>query len=282
MLLLTFADGLFWKSTEKTLKQLDPSHCTEAALIEPRNLPKPTTLALESAVEVPGLDFITLVHGEENMQSSQALVQNSSLLNKLAARGQLRLLNVHVGDLGGDYKDNTMPDLLQEGARYHDEYSRLVESPGFWKLMKCDRVVLMQSDSLFCHGSKARLADFVEYPYIGGHSPWIEHNHSRLHMNGGFSLRSRPAMIKCLDKSQQTPEEQATLQEDSFYSICHSLRQPPVELMDKFAIDNAWKELGSVPLGMHKPWGAGPFRTSNLDACPGAKALHDTFCSKMP
>jgi len=281
MLLLMPANGLLWRSGDKTFKQLDPAHCTEAALIEPRNLPKPTTLALESAVGVPGLDFITLVHGDANMQSSRALVQNSSLLNKLAAHGQLRLLNVHVGDLGGDHKENKMPTFLEEGARYHDEYSRLVESPGFWKLMKCDRVVLMQSDSLFCHGSKARLADFAEYPYIGGHTPLIEHRNHRLHMNGGFSLRSRPAMLKCLDKSQQTFEEQVTVQEDIFYSICHSLRQPSVELMDKFAIDNAWKIPGDMPLGMHKPWGNGPFRDINLLACPGAKALYETFLEEQ-
>lgn len=278
LLLLIPAGGL--RRNVDTQQQLDPARCTEVALIEPRNMPQPTTLALESAVGVPGVDLITFVHGDANAQSSTNLVEKSSLLNKAAAQGLLRLLNVHVGDLGGDESRNRMPVFLSEvhgfngtaGTRYHDEYSRLVMNPGFWNLMKCDRVLLMQSDSLFCRGSKMHLADFAESSYIGGDNPDIRHG-TRGHMNGGFSLRSRPAMLKCLDKTQQTSAENQIVQEDIFYSVCHSLPQPPVELMDKFAIDNAMKHPIGVPLGMHKPWGRGEFITENLAACPGANDL---------
>jgi len=48
--------------------------------------------------------------------------------------------------------------------------------------------------------------------------------------------------------------------EDEIYSQCPHLKQPPRELVDRFAIGNAMKMPTGVPLGVHKPWGGWAFR----------------------
>ena len=161
-----------------------------------------------------------------------------------------------------------------------DRYSLLLKSRRFWDSFKCDRILLMQSDSVLCRNSEMSLSDFFEYEYIGGHTPSII-NGSRIHMNGGLSFRHRAGMLRCLET--QTPQD--AKQEDTFFSQCKELQQPPVDVLDRFAIDNAWKPVSakSAPLGVHRPWVSDHgHNASNMAACEGAWDLRKRMLSSTP
>jgi len=249
--------------------------------VEPRAVHY-TSVALNSALGVPGIDLITYAHGERNAKFAKQLVEGDAKLKKAYDQDQLRLLALPVGDLGGDEMVNKMPGtgLIQLNSSnceyWHHEYTRLLVSPGFWNLLRCDRVLIFQSDTVFCRGSRVKLKDFKAFPYIGGETPAISGG-GRIHMNGGFSLRSRAAMLQCIEHDMQNEMQNPSLGEDEIYSRCPSLEQPPLELVDRFAIDNALKLPSSAPLGIHKPWGDGPFSAQVTGLCDGAQALTDAF-----
>jgi len=252
-----------------TMDKLDADTCVEGVLVEPRAI-RYTTVALESAVGVPGIDLLTLAHGKSNGRWAEELVASSKILHPEYQRGRLTLLPLPVRDLGGNDPVNKMPSLLQWGAGYHDEYSRLMTTPGFWKLFKCDTILLFQSDCVFCRNTKVRLSEFLQYPYVGGISPGFDAGPTRHHLNGGFSLRKRPEILKCI---AEEPEQINGHMEDDFYSRCKTLAQPPVAVANRFAIDNAHAILSEAPLGVHKPWGDGPYYRQVMHLCEGAEEL---------
>ena len=73
-------------------------------------------------------------------------------------------------------------------------YNRLLLTPAFWELFPEDRLLVMQEDSCLFDGD---LAPFLKYDYVG--APWV-HKDENAHAvgNGGFSLRSRHAMLRVL------------------------------------------------------------------------------------
>merc|ERR1719476_602776 len=98
-------------------------------------------------------------------------------------------------------------------------------SPGFWNLLRCDHTLIFQSDTVFCRGSSAKVKEFTSFPYIGGETPRLSNN-GHIHMNGGFSLRSRAAMLKCIDEMQYEIQK-TDMGEDEIFSGCPTLKQPP-------------------------------------------------------
>jgi len=277
-----------------TLK-MDPTTCLEAVLVEPRALHY-TAVALQSALGVQGIDLVTLVHGKSNGEFSKQLVKGNEGLANAYEQGTLTLLPLPVNDLGGDEPVNIMPataprpNLLvisqrlvrrdsaasAEDQSWHHEYTRLLLSPGFWKLLQCDRVLTFQSDTVFCHGSPVNIDEFKPFAYVGGETPGLSRSSGRVHMNGGFSLRTRPAMLQCIEHDMHSEVLHSGMGEDEIFSQCLSLEQPPKKLMDRFAIDNALKLPTTSPLGVHKPW-AGPFKQEITKLCSGAQTLIDAF-----
>lgn len=267
-------------------QKVDPTTCLEAVLVEPRALHY-TAIALQSALGVPGIDLVTLAHGKSNGEFSKQLVEDNEDLAKAYEQGALTLLPLPVNDLGGDEPVNAMPapNLLVKTQRlvrrdsaastedqtWHHEYTRLLLSPGFWKLLQCDRVLTFQSDTVFCHDSPVNIDEFKPFAYVGGETPGMS-RFGRVHMNGGFSLRSRPAMLQCIEHDMHNEVANSDMGEDEIFSQCLSLKQPPKELMDRFAIDNSLKMPTTSPLGVHKPWG-GPFNQEVTKICIGAQAL---------
>jgi len=254
---------------------LDPTTCIEAVLVEPRAL-NYTAVPLQSALGVPGIGLITLAHGRDNGLFSKQLVDGNNNLAEAYECGMLRLLPLPVTDLGG-------------GGVWHHEYTRLLVSHRFWDLVHCNRVLIFQSDTVFCRDSPVSINEFAEFPYVGGQSPGMDGGPDRIHMNGGFSLRSRPAMLECIQHEMHDAVLHSGYGEDEIFSRCRSLKQPPTWLVDRFAIDNAAKmpeidrsaidnaaKLPSLtpPLGVHKPW-AGPFAQYVTQLCSGAKELTD-------
>jgi len=241
--------------------------CTEAVLVEPRAL-NHTAVPLQSALGVPGVSLITLAHGKNNALFSKQLFDSSKELAKAYKHGILRLLPLPVTDLGG-------------GGVWHHDYTKLLVSSHFWSLMQCNRVLIFQSDTVFCQGSPVSINEFAEFPYIGGQSPVMNAGLGRIHMNGGFSLRSRSAMLDCIEHDMHDEVLHSGYGEDEIFSRCRSLKQPPEWLVDRFAIDNAAKQPGlTPPLGVHKPW-AGLFAKSVTDVCSGAKGLKDAIDNEV-
>jgi len=259
--------------TDWVSRELNTATCVEGVLVEPRAIHY-TTVALESAVGVAGVNLLTLAHGKTNGQWAENLVVSSNILNTEHEKGTLRLLSLPVQDLGGNDPVNEMPSLMNWGAGYHDEYSRLMTTPGFWRLFKCDTILLFQSDCVFCQNTKVSLSEFLQYPYVGGITPGFDAGPTRHHLNGGFSLRKRPEMLKCL---AEEPDQIEGRTEDDFYSRCKTLAQPPVSVANRFAIDNAHTLLAEAPLGVHKPWGNGPFHEQVMHLCKGAEKLFNAM-----
>jgi len=264
------------KSKATVIDKLDAVTCVEGVLVEPRAIHY-STVALESAVGVPGIDLLTFAHGKSNRQWAEELVASSNILYPEHERGVLRLLPLPVQDLGGNDPVNEMPSLLQWGAGYHDEYSRLMTTPAFWKLFKCDTILLFQSDCVFCRNTRVNISEFLQYPYVGGISPGFDAGPTRHHLNGGVSLRNRPEMLKCIAEEAEHIEGRM---EDDFYSRCKTLAQPPVSVANRFAIDNAHMLLAEAPFGVHKPWGNGPFHEQIMHLCKGAKELFNAMTSE--
>jgi hypothetical protein len=77
--------------------------------------------------------------------------------------------------------------------------SGLLTNITFWRVVRGEKILFFQLDSIFCSNSSHKLKDFLQYDYIG--APW----HSRLRIpvkvgNGGFSLRSRSKSLVLLSK----------------------------------------------------------------------------------
>jgi len=270
-------------STATAVHKLDAATCVEGVLVEGRAL-NYTIVALESAVGVPGIDLLTLAHGKSNSRWAEELVVSSKILHREFLRGRLKLLPMPVHDL-------EMRSPLQWGIGYNDEYNRLMTSPSFWKLFKCDTILLFQSDSVFCRNTEVRLSEFLQYPYIGGITPGFDAGEKeiqegekeeeleaniilpppRRYLNGGFSLRKRPEILKCI--AQERGQMNGHM-EDDFYSHCETLAQPPVSVANRFAIDNAHIIPSEAPLGVHKPWGDGPYHQEVMHLCEGAEKLY--------
>lgn len=160
---------------------------------------------------------------------------------------------------------------------YHDRYSKLLFRKDFWEQLKCDHVLVMQSDTLLCPNSEVKITEFLDYDFIGGETPQMHdhvlHGMTAAHMNGGLSLRKREAMLKCLSRKDMHPGRGMDAIEDSYFNRCPDIaKRPTIPVMDRFALDNALKPVHMVPFGMHKPW-AGRFRVENMKSCHGASDL---------
>lgn len=75
-------------------------------------------------------------------------------------------------------------------------YNMLFFSPYFWEMLKGEKILIYQDDSIIYDGSL--INDFMEYDYVG--SPWpVEWNNNSKNVgNGGLSLRSKKTMLLAL------------------------------------------------------------------------------------
>lgn len=289
---------------------LNPATCVEAVLVEPRSM-FAIARATYSALENSEVDLVTLAHGAFNADYVKSLVEVNPVLAKAEQQRRLRYLDLQVGDLGADevgssdvsfangnitaangtiltemhmsIRDGLDAAGVQSGrVAYRDEYSRLLKSRRFWDQIICDKTLIMQSDSMLCPGSAVRLSEFFDYGFVGGHAPHmdastlVKHpNAPRIVMNGGFSFRSRPQMLQCLDLffSGTDGFAEANAEEDFFYSQCPLLEQPNTSMVDRFAIDNGYVLASEIPFGVHKPWAPGPYLNETMALCSGASQL---------
>jgi hypothetical protein len=144
-------------------------------------------------------------------------------------------------------------------------YSSLLLTPHFWKQFKGEHLLIYQEDSMIFHN---KIQPFLMYDYVG--APWPVHqNDNKVGVgNGGFSLRKKSAMLKCLETvhPSQLKLEKSTL---DYIKTTNSTCVPEDVYFSKTLIDYG---IGSVaprnvalefsqetqqsehPLGGHQYW----------------------------
>lgn len=106
----------------------------------------------------------------------------------------------------------------------------------FWRSVVGNVVLIVQPDASICNGTSHKIDHFLSYDFIGAPLPynWISENSSvPLHeiipltndeffgCNGGFSLRSRQAMIDCSLYALANPSTVSYIPaEDVYFSKC--------------------------------------------------------------
>ena len=140
-----------------------------------------------------------------------------------------------------------------------------------WEGFSEDNILVYQVDSLLLRRNKIDQFIATNYPFIGAYGPGVgsdKRSPKGFGMNGGLSLRSRKAMIHCLNNVtsfmvndyrtanglETTPNDPANgiyMPEDIYYY--HALEMlgyplPPVEIQSQFSIQNYYID---HPLGLH-------------------------------
>ena len=146
-----------------------------AVLVEFRSTPLLISVVSNVLHNIPVEWPIQIFHGKNN----SIFLQNSELSTYINTKRILLHQLESMVDQPSDYTNSLLTNIT------------------FWRLVKGEKVLFFQLDSIFCSNSSHKLNDFLKYDYIG--APW----HSQLKMpakvgNGGFSLRSRRKSIALL------------------------------------------------------------------------------------
>lgn len=135
----------------------------------------------------------------------------------------------------------TAVHIQNEDIKTLKDYNKLLTDKNFWQEIPFDKVLIFQHDSgLLRHG----IEEFLEYDFIGAPLYHIDFPA----MNGGLSLRSKEAMIKCIDHKPWN----ANLGNEDIY-FCNILKEigcnlPAKEVAQQFSVETIFG-LGS--LGYH-------------------------------
>lgn len=77
----------------------------------------------------------------------------------------------------------------------------------FWSTMTEDRIMTVEADTAFCGATRFTHETFSRFPYLGAPThvrpPSYSADHLHPVLNGGFSLRSRRAMLECIEWAQR-------------------------------------------------------------------------------
>eukprot|EP01124_Arcella_intermedia_P019440 TRINITY_DN26754_c0_g1_i1.p1 TRINITY_DN26754_c0_g1~~TRINITY_DN26754_c0_g1_i1.p1 ORF type:complete len:439 (-),score=68.27 TRINITY_DN26754_c0_g1_i1:21-1250(-) len=129
-------------------------------------------------------------------------------------------------------------------------------SKAFWSRMKEDKFLFIHSDSAYCHPQKDfpyTIEDFLYFDYVG--APWggpRSFLDSTVFVgNGGFSIRKKELMIKCIDFAVDSGYEIPMI-EDYWFAYCNTKfgKFAGWELARHFAIETVDPlEIGA--LGIH-------------------------------
>lgn len=81
------------------------------------------------------------------------------------------------------------------------EYSHFLMTTDFWNLLKGNKILIYQEDSLIF---KSNIDDFMDYDYIG--APFLQNKNDTPNGvgNGGLSLRTKPIMLDIINKFPYT------------------------------------------------------------------------------
>lgn len=110
-------------------------------------------------------------------------------------------------------------------------YNKLLTSVAFWRIFRCNKVLIFQHDSFIFKPLKNK---FFKYDYVG--APWKFQTHGG---NGGLSLRGVRAMISVCEKYTYNEEQHGN--EDVYFSNHLALSGgilAPREICKEFSVES--------------------------------------------
>jgi hypothetical protein len=153
------------------LPHIKLSSIYEAVFIEFRILPNIEFVVRNAILKLGNSWSYTIVCGNTNVQYVRHMVKNISN-------------NINIIHL--DYDNMT-----------RNEYSNYLMTSHFWNLLKGDKILIYQEDSLVL---KKNIMDFIQYDYIGAPFPKGADDTPNGVGNGGLSLRTKSKMIEVIKK----------------------------------------------------------------------------------
>lgn len=161
--------------------------------------------------------------------------------------------NVHIFTHDIDYVRSLFPGCslrltaMEDDSISTQEYSELFLSQEFWEAIPEENILIIQTDVIMLRKAHI-LESFMGFAYSGanyynpGHCPV-----SGAGVQGGFSLRKKGCMLRCLHEVQ----DYKNLPEDVFFTFAClrlGLPLPPVGMRRVFAIEC---EYFDMPLAIH-------------------------------
>ena len=152
----------------------DPTGVRETVLIEFRPMRHLEFLLRNTIVKLPTWNH-TVICGNRNFRMMSGICRRIDR----AASGTINIIKLDI--------ENLTPS----------GYSQLLMTKQFWHNLTGEKILLYQEDTVLFHG---RIQPFMEYDYIG--APWPPHQDDNSYGvgNGGFSLRSKSKLTKCLEE----------------------------------------------------------------------------------
>lgn len=133
-------------------------------------------------------------------------------------------------------------------------YNRLLMSYDFWQNFTEAYILIIQRDSRFCTGSRQRITDYIgRYDYIG--APWLQPFGGTFVGNGGFSLRSRAAMLACTASTYRGLIR--SVNEDGALAVCVrdlGMRLASLDAAAMFSVEQVHIRGALPPLAIHGAW----------------------------
>lgn len=147
----------------------------------------------------------------------------------------------------------TVSDFGFHGRGVREMGNNLLNNISFWNSLNSDKILFIQTDSAICTRSPYKLEQFMQYDFIGA-----PHEDYAYFPNGGFSLRSKAAMLYCVE-TLNANEKHNEMHEDFVFARCLANSQtqmhwklPDNNTMSQFSAESTLYE--PQPLGMHKLW----------------------------
>ncbi|CAF0964333.1 unnamed protein product [Adineta ricciae] len=213
-----------------------------AVLVEFRETDRIVSVVHNVLQHIPETWPIQIVHGKENVN----FIRNSTLASFIATGKVFLTLVESIGD--------------------KRRINHFLTDLNFWKLVRGEKVLFFQIDSIMCSNSPHYITDYLQYDYVG--APWdltgFLYNQTYRVGNGGFSLRSREktlALLKMFPYNSFLPED--VWYAENFHRVNASIA--PINIAKTFSVESMFY---ARPVGVHQfPWNC-KFRRQLRETCP--------------
>jgi hypothetical protein len=219
----------------------DTSNQLETILIEFRIFPHLEFLVRNTIIKLPNWNH-TIVCGNNNFEFMVQMCENICNTDN-----KIKIIKLDI--------DNLLPS----------GYSQLLTSCDFWNNFTGEKLLIYQEDSVLFH---KEIEPFLKFDYIGAPWPINQDDNSYGVGNGGFSLRSKSKMLKCIEtvKPEDLKLGKSTL---NYIKNTNSTFVPEDVYFSKTMIDynigvvarrdiakefSQETQLGVNPLGGHNYW----------------------------
>ena len=167
--LLCFKMNYFMKHTN--LPKIKKTTLYEAVFIEFREFPHMEFLIRNAIFKLGNRWCHTIVCGNLNYELIVNVCKTIS--------SKINIIKIHVDNMT------------------QSEYSKFLTTMEFWNLLKGEKVLIYQEDSIIF---KNNIQEFIEYDFVG--APFLKSNNDTPNCvgNGGLSLRTRSKMIEVISK----------------------------------------------------------------------------------